>query len=506
MNFSRLVMWITLLAVFAMAARISVDTDTWWHLRAGKWIVENGAIPQTDPFSYTRLGEPWQYPGWLVEVPMYAIFNWFGPGGLNLLTAVMVMLTFAFLWKSLSGGPLLRAFVIVLAAATSAVYWAARPYLVTFLLTSVFLWILEDWRWDKSREDGRRLWLLPLLMIIWANSHGGFAVGFLLWGVYFAREGGRCIWSIMCQRWFSNRRAVYLDCHEGDFPIYKRRFVRISIVGLLMVIAVCINPYGLVMLAYPFKTIGIGVLQDYIQEWQSPDFHSLSVQPFALLLILTFATVGASRKRIAFTDFVLIAGFAYMGLMARRNIAIFSLVAPVVLTRYAAPFIVSVERIFGKRQIILDTPPSRKQVIINWGILIVIILAVLLKVSQIYPRSVNEGYFGETLPVDAAGYLKENQPSGRLFNSYNWGGYVLWALPEYPVFVDGRTDLYDDEIFNVWLKVVQGEDGWQEILNKWDVNIILLEPDSPVIEKLEGGGWKLTFMDQLAVIYMKSNY
>ena len=80
----RLVVCLTFLAVFAMAARISVDTDTWWHLRAGQWIVEHCAVPQQDPFSHTRLGERWQYPGWLVEVPMYAIYQAFGPGGLNL--------------------------------------------------------------------------------------------------------------------------------------------------------------------------------------------------------------------------------------------------------------------------------------------------------------------------------------------------------------------------------------------------------------------------------------
>ena len=73
--------WITFLAVFAMAARISVDTDTWWHLRAGQWIVENRQIPREDAFSYTRAGEAWEYPGWLVEAPMFIIYRWQDSGG-----------------------------------------------------------------------------------------------------------------------------------------------------------------------------------------------------------------------------------------------------------------------------------------------------------------------------------------------------------------------------------------------------------------------------------------
>jgi hypothetical protein len=120
-----LVTFITFLAVFAMAARISVDTDTWWHLRAGQWIVENRQIPREDVFSYTRAGESWEYPGWLVEVPLYWLYQLAGPGGLNLWTAFMVTLTFAFVWLTLSGGPFLKAFVIVLAAAAAGVYWAA---------------------------------------------------------------------------------------------------------------------------------------------------------------------------------------------------------------------------------------------------------------------------------------------------------------------------------------------------------------------------------------------
>jgi hypothetical protein len=92
MNTRRLITAITFLGVFAMAARLSMDPDTWWHLRTGEWILAHHAVPQVDPFSYTRLGAAWHYPGWLVQVPMALIFRWFGPGGLNLWTVVMVTL------------------------------------------------------------------------------------------------------------------------------------------------------------------------------------------------------------------------------------------------------------------------------------------------------------------------------------------------------------------------------------------------------------------------------
>ncbi|MEA3352174.1 MAG: hypothetical protein U9Q82_16340 [Chloroflexota bacterium] len=495
MSIRKLIVWITFLAVFAMAARVSVDTDTWWHLRAGQWIWEHRTVPQQDHFSYTRAGEAWQYPGWLVEVPMYGIYQALGPGGLNLWTAAMVTLAFWFVWQTLSGGSFLKAFVTILAATASGVYWAARPYLVTFVLAAVYLWILENDRrtWhahsqDNNRRGLKRLWLLPLLMIIWANSHGGFAVGLILWGVYLVGAlvdgsggvGGR-----------GSKGA-------GE----RGRVGALLFVGALMLLAVCINPSGPVMLLYPFKTMGIGALQDYIQEWQSPDFHQTQVQPFLWLLLLLLGVLGVSKRRILWTDFLLVSGFAYLGFMAGRNISLFALVAPMVLTRHAAPPLRSLGKRWGFQQ--PSSGPvrvSRGKSILNWTLLGILILAAGVKSALVYPPKENEKIFQQTLPIDAVEYLRQERPEGRIFNSYNWGGYLLWALPEYPVFVDGRTDLYGDEIVDQWVQVVAAEAGWQAVLDDWGVNLILLEPHRPLVADLEAEGWRLLYEDEVAVVY-----
>ena len=493
MIINRLVTWITFLAVFAMAARVSVDTDTWWHLRAGQYILENQTIPQTDPFSHTRAGEPWQYPGWLVEAPMTLIYNLAGPGGLNLFTAGMVTLAFFFIWLALSGGTFLRAFVIVLAAAASGVYWAARPYLMTFLLAAVYLWILESNRWQRSAASKKRLWLLPLLMILWVNSHGGFAVGFILWGVY----------------WFSDLVAWLLDgslwgwmrtLFKQPLSALRQPELHLTWIGLLMLLVICINPSGPIMLAYPFKTVSIGALTDYIQEWQSPDFHLPATQPFIWLVIAILGAVGISRRRIALTDFLLFSGFFYMSLMAGRNIALFALAAPLALTRHTAPVLEALGRKLGFRMSFSERP-TRLQNTLNWAILLLLVLAVAVKAASVYPRAVNERYFNEALPVEAIAYIKDNLPPGQMFNSYNWGGYLLWSLPEYPVFIDGRTDLYSDGLIDEWLQVVRAEDGWQQVLNLYDVRLILLEPHMPVVGVLEDEGWRELYQDEKSVVY-----
>ncbi len=476
-------MLVTLLAVFAMAARVSVDTDTWWHLRAGQWIVEHRSVPQTDQFSYTRYEESWQYPGWLVEVPLFTLFQAGGPGALNLWTAGMVTLAFLFLWHTLTGGPFLRAFTLVLAATASAVYWAARPYLVTFVLAAVFLWILEEYRW----RNVDRLWWLPVLMIPWVNSHGGFVIGVILWGVYFANA---------LVAWVGSRlRISRLESPTGAVR-------RLLLIGALLLAAILINPSGMAMYTYAFKTVGIGALQDYIQEWQSPNFHLLHVQPFAWLLLLTFGVVGASRRRLALTDFLLFSGFAYMGLLAGRNVALFALAAPIVLTRHAAPLLAVLGRKLGYRGFDTAAAAPGKMRYLNWAVLVLVVLAVSIKSLSVMPSSVNEAAFRQGLPVDAVEYLRRVKPPGRLFNSYNWGGYLVWALPEYPVFIDGRTDLYTDEVIDQWLQVMRAEPGWQQILADYGIRLIMIEQDSLLDKVLEAEGvQELIYEDDLAVIY-----
>jgi len=501
----QLVVAITFLAVFAMAARISVDNDTWWHLRAGQWIVENGSIPQADPFSFTRLGEEWRYPGWLVEVPLFWLYQLLGPGGLNLWTAGMVALTFWFVWQTLSGGEFLRAFVIILAATASGIYWAARPYMLTFLFSGLYLYLLES---DKSIAHSQsvawrgywRLWILPVLMIIWANSHGGFAVGIILWGVYFISALIDGLLDIFSRDDRESRSFL----ENLGMVLANRRLQVLGIVGLLLLLGVCINPSGPVMLLYPFKTVGIDVLHQFIQEWQSPDFHQTNVLPFLWLLFLLIVVLGFSKRQISKEGLLLVIGFAYLSFTAGRNIALFSLVAPMVLTRHAVPLLEGLSQRLGIR--VASQTPIRKtpvMALLNWIILGVLVLAVGVKISQIYPLEPNQAHFEEILPIEAVDFIRSEKPAGQMFSSYNWGGYLLWALPEYPVFVDGRTDVYGDELIGEWIRVVQGEEGWQESLDEWGVNLILLEPSRPLLKELASNGWDLIYEDDTAVVYSR---
>jgi len=498
LTFPRLVIALTFLAIFAMAARVSADTDTWWHLRTGQWIVAHGAIPQTDPFSHTRAGAAWRIPGWVVQAPLYLLFANFGYAGLNVFTAALVTLTFALVYPACSGPPLLRAFVLVLAATVSGIYWSARPQLVSLVLAAAFALILHRWRRSPHplpplpKGEGKGpayslplLLLLPALMAFWANAHGGFAIGFILLALTFGGEALGFVWA----GWSSRNTP------QAPRPT-PRPLLHLGGVTALCVLAVALNPAGPEMLLYPFKTVGIGALRDFIQEWQSPNFHALEQQAFLWLLFATFAVVALSRRPVAVTDLVLVCGVAYLGFLAGRNVPLLAVVAPPLLTRHAADLLA---RNGAER------PAFAGNAALNWVLLIVLALVAALKVFTVLPASVNEQAIAKVSPVGAAEFIRRARPPGPLYNTYNFGGYLMWALyPEYPVFVDGRTDLYDDAFLREYLRVSLGRPGYEAVLDRYGVRLVLIESESLLGDRLsENPRWRELYRDEVAVVYAR---
>jgi hypothetical protein len=491
----RLVVAITFMLIFAMAARVSLDTDTWWHLRTGQWIVEHRAVPAADPFSYTRAGADWRIPGWIVQAPLYLLFASFSYAGLNLFTAFFVTLTFALVYRACSGPPLLRAFALVLAVAVSAIYWSARPQIVSFALAGAFAWVLYDYR----ERAVNRLWLLPPLMALWANAHGGFAIGFILIGLTLAGEAISLGW-----RWLSARfgRLEPPASNVQRPSSNPRPLLWLAAVGLLCALAVMLNPAGPEMLLYPFKTVSIGALRDFIQEWQSPNFHQRETQPFLWLLIGTLVVVVLSRRPANFTDLLLVSGLGYMGFLAGRNMPLLAIVAPPLLTRHASELLDDLRARFLKSGGASGGTTGGVPAI-NWLLLIVIGALALVKVISVLPAQVNEQQIERLVPVKAAQFILRERPPGPLFNSYNFGAYLMWALyPDYPVYTDGRTDLYDDAFLREYLDVAVGRPAYEQTFERYGVRLVLVEADSLLGDRLsEDPDWRLLYRDELAAVY-----
>ena len=482
----KLVTVITFVALFAMAVRTAVDTDMYWHLRTGQYILETRSVPMVDPFSSTALGAPWVDVHWLSQVILYVTYALASYAGLSLLVAALVVVAFVFVWKQMAGGVFIRAFILVLAAATSGAVWTARSQMATFVFTAAVGYLLYLYKWKQID----RLWVLPIIFVIWANMHGGYIAGFMLIGALLAGE-------IVNRVLLAIERSDSAIDNQHLVILTWRRWRKLLIVTVISVFALLINPFTIGTWLLPLKTVNIGVLQDFIQEWQSPNFHELFQQPMIWLLLLTLVVIGWSGRKLDATDAVTVALFAYITFLARRNIGLFALVCAPVLSRHADALWQQTR--WGARRL------SRGSPILNWLLLIVICVAAAIKIAVPLLPSTLAKAEQDILPLGAVTWIEQNRPAREMFNSYNWGGYLLWRLwPQYPVYADGRTDVYDDTFLREYMSVTLAQDDWQAVLDRRNVGFIVIEAGGVLDTFLQREtGWRETYRDKLAVIYVR---
>ena len=481
-RFNRMVFFIAVTSIFVMAFKFILDNDTWWHLAAGERILQTGKILRQDPFSLTMSGTAWEYPGWLAQVLLAFIYRIGGLVGLNSFGALLVCLTFVALWFVLDGPSLLRLSVLLLSAIVSSVFWSVRPQLFSFLFSSLFVLILEK----ENKKPTPFIWSLPFLMAVWGNMHGGFVIGFMILGGYFISRLLQQLQTIPAERsaWRNHFRPLF----------------RLAGVGLAAVLGLVFNPDGLGLLLYPFKTVGMEVLQNYIMEWQSPDFHLLEMQPFLWMLILACASMVFSTHRLRLADIPSLFLFSYAGFLAARNISTFALIAAPILSRH-------VNSIFNLHPSVkkLSKPinPVLSRIFNIVLIISVVILGVVIR-KDYFSESMIRKEMTEQIPVSAIEYLAENEEQGNLFHSYNWGGYIIWRLyPEYSSFVDGRTDLFGDEVLSTYLQIWSADRRALDLLDSYNISVVLVEPDAPLVSLLDCSDWKLIYEDMDAVLYSR---
>lgn len=476
LTIERTMIIILFMLIFALAARVPVDTDTWWHIRSGEYTLTHGMIT-ADPFSFTMAGEPWTNHSWGSQIVIYAAWKLGGPLGLSVYMAALATAGMFFVYKMCEGSSYMRAFALILGAAAAAVFWSPRPQMFSFFLSAVILYILYLYR--SKQVD--RLWLVPVIMAVWGNLHAGFSIGFIFLGGVIAGEAlGRLF----------NPQSNYLTW---------RQIRKLIVISLISAAALVINPYGLNMLLVPFQTVSIGALRDFIQEWNSPNFQGRETWAFIFLLLGVLGAAGASKRRISWTDYVLVSGTAFMALLAGRNIAVFAVAATPVLTYH-------LDSILTERGWSLQ-PVQRvtmRQARLNLVILLVVFLGCAAKVLLIMEPKSLAADMRAHLPIDVAAYIEEEQPPQPMFNSYNWGGYLMFAVPDYPVFVDGRTDLYGDSFLLQYLRAATGGDGWRETLDEYGIRTAVIETGSGLARRLrDEPDWNEVYTDDMAVVFVR---
>ena len=483
LDFNRLTTVIVFIAIFTMALRYPADHDTWWHLRAGQAMVETSQVLTSDIFSHTQAGQRWINHGWLAQLFWYGLFALGRWPAVALGLASLITLAFWLVWRQGEGNLYLKAFALVLGAISSSFIWAARPQMISFLLTALAAWLLYRFK----RQGGKLLPWLPLLVLVWVNVHGGFAIAFILMGCYALGE----VFNHLTTKTIGQAEVV-------SWPAWRQllltMFICLVVVGL--------NPQTWRMWLYPFQTVGIGVLRDFIAEWQSPNFHQPIVQPFLLLLLLLLAAIARSGHKVDWTDLALLGVWTTLSLLAVRNIPIFALVCTPIFIRYAN---FALEEQFGPLTIGQARRLPRPFYLANWLLLGLVIAGSLGRMAVTLSPTALRKAEEETFPYQAVRFIQETHPPGPLFNSYNFGGYLIFKLwPDYPVFVDGRTDLYDDEFLRLYLATNMALGNWQAHLDQYGIQLVVIERNSPLELALrQDSRWEQVFADDQAVIFKR---
>lgn len=484
-----LVLVITLLLIFLIAARTPLDTDMWWHLRAGEETLRTGHILQTDIFSFTRTGAHWTNVYWLADLGMALLFRWLGFFGLGLGVTSLAVLSMALVYLQCEGPIFLKSAALLLGSIIASVVWSPRPQLITMVLLALTGYVLYLYKW-RGKDW---LWALPLIFLLWANVHGGFPLGIMLVGALIAGEA-----------------LNHLLGSPAATTLTWRRIARLVIWSLVCGVAIIANPEGVNIYRLPFQTVGMQVLQQFIPEWASPNFHQILEQSILWLLFAVFIAVALAGRRMDAVDLLAVVVFAYMALLARRNFGPFALVATPVLTRYGAaafqnwrenaPWLAQFAQ-FARTGAEGMQRRRRLQKVINLALVGLLAILAIGKLYIVTYPAVVRYYEAQGYPTRAIGWLSTSEPGGRVLNEYNWGGYIQWKLPGFPVFVDGRTDLYGDVIIKDWITAVQTGSGWQAILSRYQVDLVLLAPDRPLLKALPAAGWKLLYQDDQAIIF-----
>ena len=474
-----LLRWLVPLLVFFLVIRTPTDTDMWWHLRAGQEMAQRGQILTTDVFSFTRAGAVWTNAFWLADLAMYALYRADGFLALSVAAAALLAVTMLVILKQSSTSIQMNVCLILVGAFGLSPFGGVRPQLLSFLLLAVL--DFELIRYKQSRQ--LRPWIFMALFILWANVHGGFIWGLLLLAAFI---GGEIL----------NRLIG-----DAENVLSWKNIATLSLWSLLAGLSTAINPNGVSLWKLPFYTVQVSLTS--INEWASPDFHRLDMHPMLWFIFLLFIGLGFAKKIPDWGEILKFVGFAYMAFVSQRSIGPFIVVAIPIVSRTL--WLAGTER-FKPGAIPAGHENYQRQsqklaprlaAVMNTGIVLVLAVSAFGRAVWLSDPKLVYAEF----PVEAVKWVKEHKPVGPMFNSYNWGGYLTWALPEYPVFIDGRADLYGDELMNGWWDVVNGTDRGFALLDKWKIKLVFLEPGWPVIQNLPARGWQVLYKDGQAVIY-----
>ncbi len=467
------------LVVFAALANVNglpllTDPDSHWHVTVGRWILQHGAVPWVDTYSFTVTGQPWIAKEWLSQVLMAGAYDIGGWGAVVVLAAAAFGITSAMLLRLLLQHlrPLPALMFTATAFVMMASHFLARPFVLAFPF--MLWWVSGLIRAVEEKRAPEPILLLA--MLVWANLHGGFTMGLLLGGAF----------------------GLEALVNGADFAERKKIFFAWAKFGIAAVLVACITPYGAQSILVTVQIFGLGDALALIDEWRSPDFQT---QPLTeLVLLVGLYLILARGVKLPIMRTLIVVGLVHMFLRHVRNAELLALLAPLALAPVLARQWPAIRRdpegkvLFGA----LAAPASLRA--IGLGLLLATLYAVgLVRFAGIKPPEA-------TTPTAAIEYVREAGIKGRVLNHYGYGGYLISA--GIPTFIDGRGELFGGEFIKKYVDVVHlrsdDPEVLQKALEKYRIDWTLLLKEQPANKLLATlPGWRRAYADDQAVIFVR---
>ena len=479
--------------VAVIGVRPRVDADLWWHLAAGRWMVDHHAVIGGDPFSWTAAGMTRVPADWLGQVVFWGVWSAGGLTAMVLFVAALAVAGMVATYCACTGPTLLKVAVIALATTAASVFWSARPQMFTFVFTALTLLIVRRWSTDPDR---RSIWWLVPLVVVWSNTHAGVVYGLI---VIVASAVGRLADDVVAAR-----RPSPEGASAGAGEDQPRRLDAAARGRLLAVTGACLlapiaSAGGIALYALPFRHYELNAL--VIEEFQPPSLADPAMWPFFVLLTLALAAIGSGIRardtRVADVLLVLVVGA--LALRFTRAVSFFAVVAAPVVCEQATRWVElrREDRAAGRAG---GAEPAIRPAVLGVALAATVVIAIGGGVARLDQARTD---VEESFPVGAQRWLATNRPPGHLFNPFSWGGYLELHDPSMPVSIDSRNDLYGERL--AWYAQVATVSGdWAGALDRDQVNTVLVPTGSALDLALTGrAGWHRGHQDAVATVHVR---
>jgi hypothetical protein len=471
----RTLLWVLVYLIPAFQAMLPVeDPDLWWHLRTAQWIVAHRQVPMVDPFSTYGMGKPWVAYSWLFELIVYGLYQAFGLVGIVGLTLLMALLIALILHCLIR--PAKLPFVLeigILAAALGSLksLITQRSWLFSILFFAIELHLLF-----YVRRGGKPIWLwtLPPLFALWANFHIQFLYGLAALGFFLA---DRMVSGL--------KRDDSRDTTEPSLSI-----VQFFVVACCCGVAILATPYHYHMIRPIVEiTTQTGAFSN-IAELHPMFFRTPGDWLVLGLALAGFYLLGWERKLRLFPLLLLVMG-SFLGFRARRDVWVLVLSVVAIAGDFRG--------IEGDRHSFAFTR-LRALAILGGAALGIVLIGNYRQIDNPHLEKVVEQRF----PVKAAQFIREHHYSGLLFNNFDWGGYLIWALPDIPVSIDNRMNVHGDSRIERSLATWDGRD-WSSDPELMSARLVIAEIWRPLVSLLRADPrFRLVYEDSTAAVFLRS--